>query len=87
MKHLKKDLDLTLALSIQMQSMLHTIDKLSHEPIYKREFKQRCDNFYSWLEKIVEPLTDDLHEDAVQRWVDIVNEIDKIVDKIQITND
>lgn len=36
MKHLKKDLDLTLALSIQMQSMLHTIDKLSHEPMYKR---------------------------------------------------
>ena len=59
----QKDLNLTLALSVQMQSMLHTLDKLSHEPIYKREFKQRCENFYSWLEKIVEPMTETLHED------------------------
>ena len=83
----QKDLNLTLALSVQMQSMLHTLDKLSYEPIYKREFKQRCENFYSWLEKIVEPMTETLHEDSVQKWVDIVNELDKIVDKIKLFDD
>jgi hypothetical protein len=49
----RKDLDLTLALTLQMQSILHTLDELSHEVIYKREFKQRCENFYTWVEKIV----------------------------------
>lgn len=83
----QKDLNLTLALSVQMQSMLHTLDKLSHEPIYKREFKQRCENFYSWLEKIVEPMTENLADDGRYRWSDIVNELDKIVDKIKLFDD
>ena len=83
----QKDLNLTLALSVQMQSMLHTLDKLSHEPIYKREFKQRCDNFYAWLEKIVEPMTEKLSDDGRFKWADIVNELDKIVDKIKLFDD
>lgn len=82
-----KNLDLTLALTLQMQSVIHTIDELSHDVIYKREFKQRCDNFYSWLEKHVEPMTANLPEDTINKWVDIVSEIDKIVDKIKIFAD
>lgn len=82
-----KNLDLTLALTLQMQSVLHTIDELSHDVIYKREFKQRCDNFYSWLEKHVEPMTANLPEDTVNKWVDIVAELDAIVDKIKIFAD
>jgi hypothetical protein len=83
----RKDLDLTLALTLQMQSILHTLDELSHEVIYKREFKQRCENFYTWIEKIVENVSEQLPADTAQQWVDIVNEIDKIVQKIQLFED
>jgi hypothetical protein len=83
----RKDLDLTLALTLQMQSILHTLDELSHEVIYKREFKQRCENFYTWVEKIVENVSEQLPADTAQKWVDIVNEIDKIVQKIQLFED
>lgn len=82
-----KNLDLTLALTLQMQSVIHTIDELSHDVKYKREFKQRCDNFYSWLEKHVEPMTANLPEDTINRWVDIVAELDAIVNKIKIFAD
>lgn len=80
----QKDIDLTLALTLQMQSVLHTIDELSNEVIYKRDFKQRCDNFYAWLEKHVEPMTAKLPEETVNQWVDIVNKFDKIVKNIHL---
>jgi hypothetical protein len=83
----RKDLDLTLALTLQMQSILHTLDELSHEVSYKREFKQRCENFYTWVEKIVEPTTKTLPDDGRYKWADIVNEIDKIVQKIKLFED
>jgi hypothetical protein len=70
-----------------MQSILHTLDKISHYPIYKREYKQRCENFYSWIEKIVEPMTEDLNDEARYKWAEIVNEFDKIVDNIKIFED
>ena len=32
-------------------------------------------------------MTETLHEDSVQKWVDIVNELDRIVDKIKLFDD
>lgn len=79
-----KDIDLTLALMLQLQSVLHTIDELSHSVVYKREFKQRTENFYKFISKHVEKTTSELPYEQVDKWQDITNEFDKLVKQIRL---
>lgn len=80
-----KDVDLTLALCCQLQSVLHTIDDLSNGVLYKREMKNRTNNYYSFIEKFVEGVTKELPSEHADRYNDIVKELDKIAQQIKIT--
>ena len=84
---MKHQMDLTLALMLQMQSVIHTIDQLSNTLIYKREFKMRCENFYSFIEKEVEKTTENLDSEQSQNYIDIVKRIDDLVNEIRINED
>jgi hypothetical protein len=86
-KEMKHQMDLTLALMLQMQSVIHTIDQLSNTLIYKREFKMRCENFYSFIEKEVEKTTANLDSEQSQNYIDIVKRIDDLVKEIRINED
>jgi len=86
-KEMKHQMDLTLALMLQMQSVIHTIDQLSNTLIYKREFKMRCENFYSFIEKEVEKTTANLDSEQSQNYIDIVKRIDDLVNEIRINED
>jgi beta-galactosidase beta subunit len=86
-KEMKHQMDLTLALMLQMQSVIHTIDQLSNTLIYKREFKIRCENFYSFIEKEVEKTTANLDSEQSQNYIDIVKRIDDLVNEIRINED
>jgi hypothetical protein len=86
-KEMKHQMDLTLALMLQMQSVIHTIDQLSNTLIYKREFKMRCENFYSFIEKEVEKTTENLDSEQSQNYIDIVKRIDDLVNEIRINED
>jgi len=86
-KEMKHQMDLTLALMLQMQSVIHTIDQLSNTLIYKREFKMRCENFYSFIEKEVEKTTENLDSEQSQNYIDIVKRIDDLVKEIRINED
>jgi hypothetical protein len=86
-KEMKHQMDLTLALMLQMQSVIHTIDQLSNTLIYKREFKMRCENFYSFIEKEVEKTTENLDSEQSQNYIDIVKRMDDLVNEIRINED
>jgi len=86
-KEMKHQMDLTLALMLQMQSVIHTIDQLSNTLIYKREFKMRCENFYSFIEKEVEKTTENLDSEQSQNYIDIVKRMDDLVKEIRINED
>jgi len=86
-KEMKHQMDLTLALMLQMQSVIHTIDQLSNTLIYKREFKMRCENFYSFIEKEVEKTTENLDSEQSQNYIDIVKRMDDLVTEIRINED
>jgi hypothetical protein len=86
-KEMKHQMDLTLALMLQMQSVIHTIDQLSNTLIYKREFKMRCENFYSFIEKEVEKTTANLDSEQSQNYIDIVKRMDDLVNEIRINED
>jgi hypothetical protein len=86
-KEMKHQMDLTLALMLQMQSVIHTIDQLSNTLVYKREFKMRCENFYSFIEKEVEKTTANLDSEQSQNYIDIVKRIDDLVKEIRINED
>jgi hypothetical protein len=80
-----KDVDLTLALCCQLQSVLHTIEDLSERVLYKHTFKTRTDNYYTFIEKFVENVTSALPEQNADNYTDIVKEIDKLVKQIKVT--
>jgi len=73
-----------------MQCVLYQIDELSSDTIYKREHKQRFENFYTYISKLVETLTDGFKSEDTQvqkemeSYVKICNEIEEILTKVTI---
>ena len=81
------DIEKTLSLLIQLQSVIHTLDSLSHEVIYKREFKMRVENFYNFIEKHIEKTTDILDLKESDQWVKITTELEKLTSSIKLTHE
>ena len=86
-QEINEQMDLTLALMLQMQSVIHTIDKISNTLLYKRNFKMRCENFYSFIEKEVEKTTECLDEVQSQNYIDIVKRMDDLVSEIRLNQE
>jgi xanthine dehydrogenase molybdopterin-binding subunit B len=67
-----------------MQQQLELIDELSSSIHYKREMKQRTENYYAYVCRYVEFSTDALTPEQTEQWVKISNEMRKILNQIQI---
>lgn len=81
----QNNLDNTLSITCLLQVVLHKIDELSDATLYKRELKQRTNNYYNYIEKFVENVTSALPKESNQNYVDIVKEIENIANQIKIT--
>ena len=79
-----KDIETTLRLSCQLQSVIHTIDELSESVQFKRQLKQRTNSYSMVIDKFLNELQECMDIYEVENYSLIVNEIDKIVQKIKI---
>jgi len=79
-----KDIETTLRLSCQLQSVIHTIDELSESVQFKRQLKQRTNSYSMVIDKFLNELQECMDIEEVENYSLIVNEIDKIVQKIKI---
>ena len=79
-----KDIETTLRLSCQLQSVIHTIDELSESVQFKRQLKQRTNSYSMVIDKFLNELQECMDIDEVENYSLIVNEIDKIVEKIKL---
>ena len=79
-----KDIETTLRLSCQLQSVIHTIDELSESVQFKRQLKQRTNSYSMVIDKFLNELQECMDIDEVENYSLIVNEIDKIVQKIKL---
>lgn len=80
----QNDLDVTLRILMCMQQQLELIDELSNSIHYKREMKQRTENYYSYVCRFVEFSTEVLTPEQSEQWVKISNEMRKILNQVQI---
>ena len=86
-----EDLETVLRIQILMQSVLYQIDELSHSTAYRNQNKQRFENFYTYVSKLVEKLTDAFNSEDKQvkkemdKYIKITNEIEKILTKVTVT--
>ena len=73
-----------------MQVALYEMDKLSYSTLYVRQNKQRFENFYTYISKLVETLTDGFKSEdkqvqkEMESYVKICNEIEEILTKVTI---
>ena len=72
-----KDIETTLRLSCQLQSVIHTIDELSESVQFKRQLKQRTNSYSMVIDKFLNELQECMDIDEVENYSLIVNEIDK----------
>ena len=79
-----KDIETTFRLSCQLQSVIHTIDELSESVQFKRQLKQRTNSYSMVIDKFLNELQECMDIYEVENYSLIVNEIDKIVQKIKI---
>lgn len=82
-----KDLDWSLAIACQLQSVLHSLDELSRKVIYRQELKKETERYYKYIEKFVEGVTEGLPLEQAQRYSDIIRELDNIAAQIKIADD
>ena len=80
----QNNLDITLRILMCMQQQLELIDELSNSVHYKREMKQRTENYYAYVCRFVEYSTDALTPEQSNQWAMIGNKMREILNQIQI---
>ena len=80
------NLDITARILCQLQSVLHSLDELSNTAIYKRELKNRTENYYTYLEKWVHSFTDELDIKDQDNFIQIIKRLDELASEIKMVN-
>jgi len=90
-------LEKRLALLLTLQSAIHQMDDLSHEDEYRHLFKQRTENYYSFLDKSLDTFISHLNdksgsakeikalEHTKETYVKMVAKFDKIAKSVKIS--
>jgi len=79
-----KDIKTTLKIFIQLQSLIHSIDDLSESVLFKRELKQKSNNYLKTIETKLNLIGRSMDKEEQQYFNSIVQELDKLVDTIKI---
>tara|TARA_R110000822_G_scaffold79199_3_gene189565 strand:+ start:1007 stop:1255 length:249 start_codon:yes stop_codon:yes gene_type:complete len=78
------DIKTTLKIFIQLQSLVHSIDDLSESVLFKRELKQKSNNYLKTIETKLNLIGRSMDKEEQQYFNSIVSELDKLVDTIKI---
>jgi hypothetical protein len=85
-----------LGINATMRSLMHQIDLLSRESVYKQNLKQRTENYYNYIEVLTNRIIFELdkeYEDKVEQkkvlkvrdqLVKLISKMDKLADSIVI---
>ena len=68
----------------KLRSVIHDIDELSDAVIFKRETKQRINNFLNFIEKQVNPIAKAFDPEEAEYFNTIVQKIDEICNQINV---
>jgi len=79
-----KDIKTTLKIFIQLQSLVHSIDELSESVLFKRELKQKSNNYLKTIETKLNLIGRSMDQEEQEYFNSIVSELDKLVDTIKI---
>ena len=83
----RNDIDITISIMCKVQSILHDLDELSHSVRYRQEFKMRNENYYNYISKFAEALTQQVNTEEGQNYADIVAEFDRLGQTIKVEID
>ena len=78
------DIKTTLKIFIQLQSLVHSIDELSESVLFKRELKQKSNNYLKTIETKLNLIGRSMDKEEQEYFNSIVSELDKLVDTIKI---
>jgi len=79
-----KDIKTTLKIFIQLQSLVHSLDELSESVLFKRELKQKSNNYLKTIETKLNLIGRSMDKEEQEYFNSIVSELDKLVDTIKI---
>ena len=83
----RNNIDISFSIFFKLQSIIHDLDELSHDVDYKHDFKNRCENFYTYFAKRVEAVTKNANDEEGQNYADIVAEFDRLGKTIKVEID
>ncbi len=78
------EIKVVLGTFLKVQSLIHSIDEMSDTVVFKRELKRSTNRYLQELEKYAIPLTKQMDIMESQYFVDIVAQLDKICDEINV---
>jgi len=74
-----------MALVATLQSALHQMDELSRNDSYKGYFKQRTENYHSFLSNFSEKFTTGIKNNECYSFSDLVAKIDNVASELKLT--
>lgn len=89
--------EIIIGINATMRSLMHQIDLLSRESVYKREIKQRTENYYNFIEVLTnrfvfeldKPYQDKEEQENIlavrDQFVKLVAQIDEIASNVKIS--
>ena len=81
---MNQDIKTTLKIFIQLQSLVHSLDELSESVLFKRELKQKSNNYLKTIETKLNLIGRSMDKEEQEYFNSIVSELDKLVDTIKI---
>lgn len=79
-----KEIKTTLAIVIKLQSLIHSLDDLQDNVIYKHKLKQETNRYLKTIESFVNKIGASLDESESKYYTKLVKEIDDVCEKIEI---
>ena len=88
--------EIIIGINATMRSLMHQIDQLSRESVYKHNVKQRTENYYNYIEVLTNRFVFELDKEYENKeeektvrvvrdqYVNLVAQIDAIVSQITI---
>ena len=93
---MKSEEEIILGINATMRSLMHQIDQLSRQSVYKQNIKQRTENYYSYIEVLTNRFVFELDKEYENKeeenqvrvvrdqYVKLVAQIDDIAAQITI---
>ncbi len=79
-----QDINITMRLICQLQSIIHTMDELSDTVRFKQALKQRTNSYLLVIEGVTNELADAMGMDELDNYGEIVSELDQLASTIVV---